>query len=36
MTVKDEADVAYAQQLMNERLNLMNKQQYAQVERSLS
>ena len=36
MTVKDTTDVAYAQQLMNERLNLMNKQQYAQIERSLS
>ena len=36
MIVKDTTDVAYAQQLMNERLNLMNKQQYAQVERSLS
>ena len=39
LTSKDfrqDADVAYAQQLMNERLNLMNKQQYAQVERSLS
>ena len=36
MDIKDTTDVAYAQQLMNERLNLMNKQQYAQVERSLS
>lgn len=33
---KDDVDVGYAQQLMNERLNLLNKQHYAQVERSLS